>query len=44
MSTVCRNCGQIAENDPDFCPNCGEYLRWDPTGHQQAVEDRKSVV
>ena len=38
MSSVCRACGQIAENDPDFCPNCGEYLRWDPTGVQQAVE------
>ncbi len=38
MSSVCRACGQIAENDPDFCPNCGEYLRWDPTGHQEAVQ------
>ena len=34
VSSVCRACGQIAENDPDFCPNCGEYLRWDPTGFQ----------
>ncbi len=38
MTSVCRSCGQIAEGDPDFCPNCGEYLRWDPTGFQKAVE------
>jgi len=37
VSTVCRSCGHIAEGDPDFCPTCGEYLRWDPTGVQQAV-------
>ncbi|WP_217923589.1 PASTA domain-containing protein [Miltoncostaea oceani] len=38
MSSVCRSCGTIAEGDPDFCPTCGEYLRWDPTGVQKSVE------
>jgi hypothetical protein len=38
VSIACRACGAIAEGDPDFCPACGEYLRWDPTGAHQAVE------
>ncbi|MGD9570313.1 MAG: PASTA domain-containing protein [Thermoleophilia bacterium] len=38
MSSVCRSCGNIAEGDPDFCPTCGEYLRWEPTGYQKAAE------
>ena len=33
MSSVCRACGQIAENDPDFCPNCGDWTAsWWPVG------------
>ena len=33
---VCANCGRENPNDRDFC-ECGEYLRWDPTGVVQAV-------
>ena len=26
-----------AEVQPDWCPGCGDYLRWEPTGYMQAV-------
>src|SRR5262245_13232344 len=33
---VCSSCGRENPDDRDFC-ECGEYLRWDPTGIVQAV-------
>jgi beta-lactam-binding protein with PASTA domain len=33
---VCASCGRENPDDRDFC-ECGEYLRWDPTGVVQAV-------
>ncbi len=33
---VCSSCGRENPADRDFC-ECGEYLRWDPTGVVQAV-------
>lgn len=32
----CRSCGRVNPDDADFC-ECGEYLRWDPTGLLPAV-------
>ncbi len=33
----CAKCGTQNASERDFCTNCGEYLRWDPTGFMQAV-------
>jgi hypothetical protein len=33
---VCSSCGRENPAERDFC-ECGEYLRWDPTGVVQAV-------
>ena len=33
---TCQSCGRENPPDRDFC-ECGEYLRWDPTGVVQAV-------
>jgi beta-lactam-binding protein with PASTA domain len=33
---ICASCGRENPDDRDFC-ECGEYLRWDPTGVVQAV-------
>ena len=33
---TCQSCGLQNPDDRDFC-ECGEYLRWDPTGLVQAV-------
>ena len=33
---VCSSCGRENPDDRDFC-ECGEYLRWDPTGVVQAI-------
>jgi beta-lactam-binding protein with PASTA domain len=33
---TCQSCGRENPDDRDFC-ECGEYLRWDPTGFVQAV-------
>lgn len=33
---TCQSCGLENPPDRDFC-ECGEYLRWDPTGFVQAV-------
>ena len=33
---VCNSCGRENPADRDFC-ECGEYLRWDPTGVVQAI-------
>src|SRR3954470_15432285 len=33
---TCQSCGLENPDDRDFC-DCGEYLRWDPTGFVQAV-------
>ena len=33
---VCRSCGRENPDESDFC-SCGEYLRWEPTSHVQAV-------
>jgi beta-lactam-binding protein with PASTA domain len=33
---VCSSCGRENPADRDFC-ECGEYLRWDPTGVVQAI-------
>ena len=32
----CASCGRENPDDRDFC-ECGEYLRWEPTGYVQAV-------
>jgi beta-lactam-binding protein with PASTA domain len=33
---TCQSCGKENPPDRDFC-DCGEYLRWDPTGFVDAV-------
>src|SRR3954462_11884503 len=33
---VCSACSRENPDDRDFC-ECGEYLRWDPTGVVQAI-------
>jgi len=33
---VCNSCGRENPDDRDFC-ECGEYLRWEPTGVVQAI-------
>ena len=33
---ICNSCGRENPDDRDFC-ECGEYLRWDPTGVVQAI-------
>jgi len=33
---TCQSCGRENPPDRDFC-DCGEYLRWEPTGIVQAV-------
>jgi beta-lactam-binding protein with PASTA domain len=33
---TCQSCGLQNPPDRDFC-ECGEYLRWEPTGYVQAV-------
>jgi beta-lactam-binding protein with PASTA domain len=33
---TCQSCGRQNPNDRDFC-ECGEYLRWDPTGFVEAI-------
>jgi hypothetical protein len=33
---TCQSCGRENPNDRDFC-ECGEYLRWDPTGFVEAI-------
>jgi beta-lactam-binding protein with PASTA domain len=33
---TCQSCGLQNPEDRDFC-ECGEYLRWDPTGIVQAI-------
>ena len=33
---TCQSCGRENPPDRDFC-DCGEYLRWEPTGFMQAV-------
>jgi beta-lactam-binding protein with PASTA domain len=33
---TCQSCGLQNPDDRDFC-ECGEYLRWDPTGFVQAI-------
>src|SRR6202042_614817 len=32
----CRSCGRVNPDDVAFC-ECGEYLRWEPTGYLPAV-------
>jgi beta-lactam-binding protein with PASTA domain len=34
---VCPSCQRENPDDTDFCQNCGEYLRWDPTVATPAV-------
>ncbi|HET8758340.1 MAG TPA: PASTA domain-containing protein [Solirubrobacteraceae bacterium] len=34
---TCQACGRENPDDRDFC-ECGEYLRWEPTQHVQAIE------
>ena len=36
---TCQSCGRENPDDRDFC-ECGEYLRWDPTGFVQASRRR----
>src|SRR3954467_5000317 len=33
---TCQSCGKENPDDLDFC-ECGEYLRWEPTGFVQAI-------
>src|SRR5918992_423605 len=33
---TCQSCGRENPDDRDFC-DCGEYLRWEPTGIVQAI-------
>ena len=33
---TCQSCGRENPDDQDFC-ECGEYLRWEPTGYMPAV-------
>ena len=33
---VCASCGRENPDDRDFC-ECGEYLRWEPTGVVHAI-------
>jgi beta-lactam-binding protein with PASTA domain len=33
---TCQSCGRENPNDRDFC-DCGEYLRWEPTGFVEAI-------
>jgi beta-lactam-binding protein with PASTA domain len=33
---TCQSCGLQNPDDRDFC-ECGEYLRWEPTGYVQAI-------
>jgi len=33
---TCQSCGLQNPPDRDFC-ECGEYLRWEPTGYVQAI-------
>src|SRR6185369_11775661 len=33
---TCQSCGKENPPDQDFC-ECGEYLRWEPTGYVQAI-------
>ncbi len=35
---LCNKCGTDNPADVDFCSGCGEYLRWEATGFQPAVE------
>ena len=35
---VCPSCGQENGDNTDFCTRCGEYLRWEPTQHLQALK------
>jgi beta-lactam-binding protein with PASTA domain len=34
---ICPNCGRENGDDQDFCV-CGEYLRWEPTQHIEALK------
>jgi PASTA domain len=37
LSTICPNCGLRDDDRQDFCPQCGEYLRWsDPASSKAA--------
>ena len=35
-SPACPNCGLPDTDRQDFCPSCGEYLRWDETAERPA--------
>ena len=37
---VCPRCQHENADDTDFCAQCGEYLRWDPTVATSAVPPR----
>lgn len=34
---VCPSCGHQNSDDVDFCANCGQYVRWEPTRLASAV-------
>src|ERR687893_1853143 len=36
LMRTCQSCGLENPPDRDFC-ECGEYLRWEPTGYVQAI-------
>jgi beta-lactam-binding protein with PASTA domain len=41
--TICPSCGRENADNRDFC-ECGEYLRWEPTQHVQAVKPSVGVA
>jgi len=44
MSTLCPSCGRPDISGRDFCPRCGEYLRWDATEeHPRRVRDAPRI-
>ncbi len=40
---TCRACGRENPDERDFC-ECGEYLRWEPTGYMPAVSQDAARV
>ncbi|HEX4107626.1 MAG TPA: PASTA domain-containing protein [Solirubrobacteraceae bacterium] len=40
MSVTCRSCGFEYDGGGDFCPNCGEYLRWELTRSRRAAAEK----